>query len=254
MSLLINESYANTSTPLWASAQGGAFPTPISAPAVYTQNLSVTDASGVTHGQVDLNTANTGLMLAGDSSITFGKTNTTTGNTVLTVSTAGANLDSLAVGGAISCTGNLNGIGPNPSAITLSPGNPTTIALNSTTNFTPTPAYPLVAGEYDVQLTGYWSIGAGAITPATADYARVRAIFGSGSYPAAYIFTAEDIQYPAFADNPWAATDIHPFFIRQRVVCNGTFANFGVIVDFAGSGTYPTVQINFLRVDVTRVA
>ena len=109
MSLLGTQVYANPSTPCWLSSSGGAISGNISANEVYARKYNAVDPAGVTHGEFTLNGAATGSVLTGDSNITFAKTGAITGNTALTLSTAGANLDSLAVGGAVAVTGAVSG-------------------------------------------------------------------------------------------------------------------------------------------------
>ena len=109
MSLLGTQVYANPATPCWLSSAGGAISGNISANQVFARKYNAVDVAGVTHGELTLNGAATGSVLTGDSNITFAKTGVLTGNTVLTLSTAGANLDSLALGGAIAATGAIGG-------------------------------------------------------------------------------------------------------------------------------------------------
>jgi len=110
MSLLGTQVYANPATPCWLSSAGGAISGNISANQVFARKYNAVDAGGVTHGELTLNGGATGSVLTGDSNITFAKTGVLTGNTALTLSTAGANLDSLALGGALAATGAIGGL------------------------------------------------------------------------------------------------------------------------------------------------
>lgn len=212
--------------------------------------------AGVTHGELTLNGTSTGSVLTGDSTILFAKTGAITGNTALTLSTAGANLDSLAVGGAISCTGNLNGIGPNPVQLTLTPSSTQTVVPNVVTVFTASPAFPIVAGVYDIQFTGYWTIGAGVITPGVEDYAQVLVSVQPGTFPGAYVSTGLDYLYPANVNNPWKQNTTQPFAVRQRVVSSAPVANVEINADLVslGPGVYPTINLTLVYVSITRVA
>lgn len=143
---------------------------------------------------------------------------------------------------------------PPPTTIVLSPIGTTVVPLNSSVQFTPTPPYPIVSGaEYDIQITGYWSVGAGTITPASTDYAHVYTFFGTAPYPASTVYTVEDFQYPGFVNRPWTASSDIPFYIRQRVLSNGNVPNIYLLAFLDGIGTYPTVSVTFLLVDIVRV-
>ena len=252
MSLLGTQVYANPDTPCWLSSGGGAIAGNVSANQVFARKYNAVDVAGVTHGELTLNGTATGSVLTGDSNITFAKTGAITGNTTLTLSTAGANLDNLTVGGFI------QGIGPSPTGLILTPGNTQTVPLNTTVTFTPSPAYPIIGnGIYEVQMTGVWTIGAGAITPDPEDYAQMLISVEPGSFPSAYVSSAVHYSYPADVNNPWKQNTFQPFSIRQRVVNSGVgVANVSITADLVSplAATYPTIDVTIQYVSITRVA
>lgn len=173
MSLLINESYANSSKPLWLSSAGG----PVGGSIVMGagQQIVFPEGGAITMGDIgspapgiritpSLGPAPTFVPLAyiqGDE-FRFSKLNTGLYNSRLVTSVAGSNLDSLEIGGTI------QGIGPLP--VTLAdPTAPLAITLPTGTAVRnvgiPIPSYPVTTnGVYDVQFVGRWTIAAPAPT------------------------------------------------------------------------------------------
>lgn len=265
MSLLINESYANPSTPLWVPTSGnstidgnvtldgnltvngtsvvnGNF----SADAVYGDIVSAMDPAGNTILRMAADSGN-GL-LQSPTAILFTKVNVPTGNTSLTLSIAGSGLD-------LFQTNFLRAVGPIPDSVAVT--NPTTITLNAPpTTLTLTPAYTLVANaEYDIQCTGYWSVPVGVVTPATLDYAQVRVEIGTGISPGFYDKIIEINTYPAFPENPWTSGSPQPFQARARVK-GANLPTLTVTASFNGTGTYPggVVDLFITTLDIVRVA
>jgi hypothetical protein len=249
MSLLGTPVYANPSTPLWASASGGAI----------TGNLNVTGQVTATGGfsgrpyvVTDLS-GNTGMLLSAtapgisyiqtQNNLRFGQIGQGTTNTSLTVSAPGANADVLTVGGQI----NGGGITPLTSVVGAA-----TIANGTPTSLTITPAISLVSGGiYDIQVSGYWATGVTA-TPATADVASVILTTGTGTVPTLLKYQYTDNQYPAFADDPWTPGTNHPFHIRARMPCNNTQA-LALTGSFTATGTYTGNSLGLVVSDLTVV-
>lgn len=105
MSLLVNESYANPTTPLWASSTNPSFSGTITAGEFQTTrggDVVVVDVSG--NSALRLATGSTApspAYIQASTTINFGKIGQGTVNTTLTPSAPGANADLLSIGGAI---------------------------------------------------------------------------------------------------------------------------------------------------------
>lgn len=115
MSLLINESYASSSTPLWASASGGT----ISGNLTVTGNITTAPPglSSVTSGALYIRKVNNAIALdlgydgsgngvivcGAGNSIKFGQVGSS-GNTTFTPSAEGAGLDNFSVQGIVSAS------------------------------------------------------------------------------------------------------------------------------------------------------
>jgi hypothetical protein len=249
MSLLINESYASSSTPLWASSSGGIITGDLdvsgtlSAPEfdVALANGTPVGARMTGSGGVD------GIMYLQATQIKFARLSEL-GNTTFTPSATGSNLDNLTVGGIVSAVS----ITP---ATVVYPGS-TNIGLNAgPITLSATTPYGLVSGrEYDIQLTGYVAIGAGATTPAVGDSITLTVQTGSGTVPGYYTYRASDVQYPADVNNVWAGASFHQFSVRSRLLCNAT-GNMVIFADFVGTGTYPAnlCTVVVLNCDVVRL-
>jgi len=98
MSSLIRQSHANNGQPLWVADAGTG--------AVDTTQINLVTSAGVFTG-ADITTDGTtnGIMCLQGDQIRFTKSGSSLGNTALTTSANGANLDSLVCGGQISATG-----------------------------------------------------------------------------------------------------------------------------------------------------
>jgi len=105
MSIVIRESHANNSQPLWLSAAGGEIP-PITVEGTITADEDIifqaSDNAAVTNGRIVASDVATGrLYVQADTDIAFTKIGVGLTNTVLTLGTGGNNDDVLTVGGTI---------------------------------------------------------------------------------------------------------------------------------------------------------
>lgn len=101
MSSLIRQSHASNSQPLWASASGSGAPTVVDT----TQVNLLTSTGAPTNADITTDGTTNGIMCLQGDIIRFTKSGSSLGNTALTTSANGANLDSLVCGGQISATG-----------------------------------------------------------------------------------------------------------------------------------------------------
>lgn len=112
MSLLINESYANTAQPLWAGANGGTISgnltvngnittTPVGLSSITTGGLFIKDPGNTTRLAMGYTGANGQILCNPGNAIVLTQSGST-GNTTFTPSAQGANLDALVVGGVVS--------------------------------------------------------------------------------------------------------------------------------------------------------
>ena len=260
MSLLGTQVFANPAKPIWLSSTGGTIEGNVTIDGDIRATgdvgsdgtITMYDPTGAT-ARAELATDNAGtLYIRAPTTINLGQLGPgpfqLPGNTTLTLSAPGANLDNLSVGGTI------NGIGPVPTQLSVT--SPTTITLNALpTTLTVTP-YALITGaEYDIQITGYWSVGAGVVTPGTLDYAQVRVEVGSGPSPSFYDKIIDVNVYPGYANNPWTSASIQPFQQRARVK-GANIATLTALASFNGTGTYPAgvVDLYITTLDIVRVA
>lgn len=176
MSLLIARDYANKGTPLWLSATGGTITgnlvvdgtitaasdiiseTEVNAPA-----LRVIDSNAATKMSLTNDFAGNSLIQSTDV-IKFTQLGTSNGNTTLTQSVAGANADTLTVGGTINCL-----IGPVPTRVITSTKtvNPVAVSPTAPSQFGTDATVTSISGaEYDVQVTGTVFCVSGSPDPA----------------------------------------------------------------------------------------
>ena len=269
MSLLGTPVYANPSTPLWVGAGGGTVNGNLIVDGFLTAgrvasskaiepgfgNFALTDASGNTCGGLNqvgaVGASDVYVNVGSGNKIQFGLVGFSSGNSYITPSAVGANTDLLSVGGQI-----LSAPGGGISPIIPVVGGPVTVTQNATpVALTITPAVTLLNGAtYDIQVSGYWAVGAGTTTPATADVASLTLQTGTGSSPGNLRYLITDYQYPALAEAPWTSASFHPFHIRVRAPSNG--AVLTLTPAFTGTGTYVSNAVNIVVSDlsVVRVA
>ena len=252
MSLLINESYVNSTKPLWASASGGT----ISGNLVVNGNVIANEFSAV--DDVVIQDASGGramrLTAAGPPSgglsyiqtagtIKFGQLDQGNTNSQLVVSAFGANADVLTIGGQI-VGGGVTPLSSTVGAATVANGSPVALTI--------TPPITISnAGIYDIQVSGYWATGA-TTTPSNADVASVTLTTGTGTSPTLLKYQYTDNQYPAFADAAWSSNSFHPFHIRARMPCNNTQA-LALTGSFTATGTYTGNSLGLAVTDLTVV-
>lgn len=113
MSLLINESYANTAQPLWVGANGGTIggnltvngnitTTPAGLSSISTGGLYIKDAGNTTRLAMGY-TGNNGQILCNPGNAIVLTQSGSTGNTTFTPAAQGSGLDNLTVGGSVGC-------------------------------------------------------------------------------------------------------------------------------------------------------
>jgi hypothetical protein len=276
MSLLINESYVNPTTPLWVSATGDT----IKGDLIITGDLDVdgnTDLKGpqtTVEGQLavlnsgsgiafqDATVVATGMTLFTDTPATNGfiETNGTlylgrflagnTANTSFTPSAPTTNGDVLAVGGRISSAPG-GGITPLSSSTAS-----TNVAVGGgTVSLSPSPVIPITTGlTYDIQVNGYFSIPLLTV-PAVGDKMRILVSVGPGTFPSAYSYTAILDVLPGLASDPFVAGTTRPFSIRARLPSNANLSNIVVSGTLTGVGVYPAgIDVVIPQVSVVRVA
>ena len=199
MSLLISRDYANKTTPLWLSAAGGTitgsltvqgdlgvYGNAIVGDTVSGTILEVVDASGNPKMTLANDSAGNSLIQSTDV-IKFTQLGTATGNTQLTLSSAGANLDNFSVGGTMNCL-----IGPVPTqiitstksvpSIAVSPASPSQFGVDTTVT-------SISGAEYDVQVTGTVFCASGTVNPA--DYIVYNFTAGGSGTISAIVFPGE---------------------------------------------------------------
>lgn len=272
MSLLGTQVYANPDTSCWVSANGGTI-----TGTLVVDNLDVTGSAQVAgiivdNGQVfptqallELGAgANIGMEMSSpggiggqintNDNIYFGRKGTNGGSTFITPGAA-PNTDTMTVGGVLTTTGVI--VSPSVTPTLVNYAGAFTITQNAAPLTLPTfgTPFPVVSGqEYDIQITGYWGIGAGVCTPATGDKASIVVRTGSGTLPAFLQYQCEDLQYPANPEDVWAAASFRPFNIRARLGANIT-APMALVAEFSGTGVYPgsAATVVIQNCDVTRV-
>lgn len=170
MSLLFTPVYANPSTPLWLSTNGGtisgnllvdgnigATGDIISETEVDAPSLRVVDSNGAT--KMSLANAGGFSLVQSTDAIKFTQLGTPNGNTTLTLSVAGANTDNLTVGGTVNCL-----IGPVPTQLITSTKtvNPVAISPAAPSQFGVDVSLAGISNaEYDVQATGTVFVASG---------------------------------------------------------------------------------------------
>jgi len=247
MSLLGTPVYANPTTPLWVSAGGDTIDGNFTVNGSLIAKGSVEIENGAT-GIVFQNAAGnaTGLKVSTDAAGTNGaiETNGTlylgrsgagaTANTSFVPSAPTTNGDVLSVGGRI-VTAPGGGISPVSSPtplvnVTLG-GGPVTMV--------PSTPIPIVNTKwYDIQVSGYWTIPL-LSAPAVGDKAEVFVAVGAAVAPAFFKVSAQDVQYPGLADDPWTPGSYRPFKIRARLQAGADLATPIIQATLTGTGVYP---------------
>jgi hypothetical protein len=272
MSVVIRESHATNDQPLWLGAGGGTITGNlfvdgsvraegnVSTKVVIILDNSDTPVGGVYKRSVADGDGANGILLQGEE-IQFGRLGTGTFNSKLVTSAGGSNLDVLAVGGAITATGNitatglLNGIGPVPIAsvptgstqsITLSTGTATRSGVWPVV----TPIVPVANAEYDVQASGFFTLTAGT-APVAGDFCSVNVSTGPG-------FNSSVNQGIDLVNNftPMTAlNDTVPFNIRARITAPASPAGAITVTGyFSGNAATGTISGSLTLFDVVRVA
>jgi hypothetical protein len=195
MSLLGTAVYANPATPLWLGVDGGTISGNLivegeieSLTSVAAPILQTIDPSGNVTGQIVPASAGagTGLNFQGGS-FKFGRIGTSSANTILTTSVAGANTDLLSVGGTMNCL-----IGPTPTQVITSSKSVASIAVSpaAPSQFGVDTTITSVSGaEYDVQMTGIVSCASGTVN--AADYIVFNFTAGGSGNLDAIVFPGE---------------------------------------------------------------
>jgi hypothetical protein len=241
MSLLGTPVYANPTTPLWVSAGGGSSSGTISATefdALASGGFVVKETNGNSKLRLANDAAGNSLIQSTDV-IKFTQIGTIQGNSQLTTSAFGANVDALLVRGSITATGNLNGIGPNPTQIITAVQNITPVS-GTVQYFTQTTPYASVTGgEYDIMTRGEINLTG---TPAAGDYVVITVQVGtSGNSNWNYYF------YPGI-------TGAMDWAVRDRMPCDAGRAAIRVGVSvILGGGSTATYSVSQSQFDVTRV-
>lgn len=272
MSIVIRESHANNSQPLWLGAGGGTVTGNlivdgniraegnVSTKVVVIIDNSDTPVGGVYKRSIADGDGANGILLQGEE-IQFGRLGTGVFNTKIVTSAGGSNLDLLAVGGAITATGNitatglLNGIGPVPIAsipsgasqtVTLSSGSASrTLVFPVTTSIA-----PVANAEYDVQATGFFTL---ATTPApvSGDYLTITVSAGTGiNSNVAVIINPADF-FPKLVN----VNDTISFSVRARITAPAVPAGaLTVTARFNGNAATGNISATCSLFDVVRVA
>jgi len=271
MSLLGTPVYANTSTPLWVSVNGGTVTgnltvdgtLAVDGPAQFFGGHTVKIANPSTLYLANTGQSQAGALLYSDDAATpngYVETNAVvylgrigagnTANTAFTPSAAGTDGDLLEVGGQI-LTAPGGGITP-------------LVSSTATTNITvggpsidlsPSPVIPITTGlTYEIEVKGFVTIPL-LTAPAAGDKFELIVSVGPGALPGAYRFTEVYDMYPGFVDDPWVAGSFRPFSIRTRLPSNANLANIVVSGTLTGAGTYPAgIDVEIPQVSVVRVA
>jgi len=242
MSVVIRESHATNSQPLFLSVNGGSSTGEIFAPGF---DLTLTNGTPIGSRMTADGLGVNGTMYLQGAEVKFTQMGVGNANTTLQISAAGTNNDILTVGGSIF------GIGPVPSSTTLD-ASTKSVAISSPANFTvSSPLFPLVNGaEYDVQCSGFWSITSAA--PQPKDFAEILLAVGSGTSPGYYNFSCSDYQFPNFSEDPWTANSTRPFKLRARMLSNGIPA-MTLEAGLYGTGTYGSISATITTLDIVRV-
>lgn len=243
----------NPTTPLWVSATGDTINGDLTVNGTTTLNgivdfvgggnpvrvrantqLYFTNAGGNTTGMLQYTDNGTNGFIQTNGSLYLGRTlSGTSANTVFTPSAPTTNGDVLAVGGRIT-TAPGGGITPVSSPTAL-----VNVPLGSTVAMVPTNPIPIATGIwYDIQVSGYWTIPLGT-APAVGDKAEIFVAVGGGVAPTYFKVSAQDIQYPGLADDPWTAGSYRPFKIRARLLAGSNLANPIINATLTGTGIYP---------------
>lgn len=188
MSLLGTQVYANPTTPLWGSGQGGSTFTNITVISNATvggdvnvtgevtsvDSLRIVDSNAATKFSLANDFAGNSLIQSTDV-IKFTQLGTANGNTQLTLSAAGANVDNFSVGGTMNCL-----IGPVPAQAITS-----TKTVNPVATSAPASQYGVdntITGtsgaEYDIQAIATVFVASGV--PASDDVVTVTVTIGGG--------------------------------------------------------------------------
>lgn len=270
MSLLVNQSYANPSTPLWLSSGGGTITgnltidgnLAVDGPAQFFGGHSVKIANPSTLYLANTGQSQAGALLYSDNAATpngFIETNgtiylgrigaSTTANTSFIPSAPTTNGDVLSVGGQI-----LSAAGKGITPLSSSTAS-TNIPVGVSTSLAPTPAIPITNGQtYDVQVNGYFAVPIGT-TPAPLDKIEVLVSVGSGTSPAFFQYSSILNEYPGWAEDPYVAGTFRPFQIRARLPSNSNLANITILATLSGVGVYPAgIDAVLSQVSVVRVA
>lgn len=248
MSLLGTQVYANTTTPLWFSADGGT----INGDVTITGSVDVSgniqssgDVQTATSFQVTDPAFSTGWMritstasnsyVQGASNIKFGQIGQSTTNTTLTLSAPGSGLDNFT-------TNFLNAIGPVPTNIITSSKTINPVPTSPATAFGVDVPYPTISNAvYDVQATGIITLASGASDPDDAILLALDA--GTGTSITTYTFYPEG---PGQSGN---------FSIRQRIVANAVQPSLAVLANKTLAGASTAVYAATLNYfSVVRVA
>lgn len=252
MSLLGTQVYANTVTPLWVSAGGDTIDGNLTVNGNFVaagnsadftgtlvriraaDKLYFTSANGATTGLLEYTDNGTNGFIETNGSVYLGRTLAgTSANTVFTPSAPTTNGDVLAVGGRITTAAG-GGITPVSSPTAL-----VNVPLGATVPMVPTTPIPIATGTwYDIQVTGYWTIPLGT-APAVGDKAEIFIAVGGGVAPAFFKVSAQDVQYPGLADDPWTAGSYRPFKIRARLLAGSNLASPIINATLTGTGLYP---------------
>ena len=244
MSLLGTPVFANSSTPLWLSASGGSSSGVVSAPefdALPSGGFVVKDVNGNVKLRLANDMAGNSLVQSSDV-IKFTQIGTIQGNSQLTTSAFGANVDALLVRGTITATGNLNGIGPNPTQIITSTQT-IPVLTNTVQYFTQTTPYAsTTGGEYDIMARG--GIGLTSGTPATDDVVVITLQVGTaGNSVWNYYVVPYNLTLP-----------LANWTIRDRMPCDAGRAAIRIGASMIlGAGSTAVYSCNNTQFDVVRV-
>lgn len=271
MSLLGTPVYANTSTPLWVSVNGGAVSGNLTVDgnfavdgnAQFSGGTAVKIASPTVLYLSNPGQSQAGLYMYSDNAATpngYIETNASvylgrigagnTANTAFTPSAPTTNGDLLAVGGQI-----LTAPGKGITPLVSSTATTNVTVGGPTIDLSPTPTIPITTGlTYEIEVKGYVSVPLLTV-PAAGDKFELIVSVGPGAFPGAYRFTEVYDMYPGFVDDPWTAGSFRPFSIRTRLPSNATLANIVVSGTLTGTGVYPAgIDVEIPQVSVVRVA
>lgn len=194
MSLLINRDYANSGKPLWLPTSGGTIDGSLNVNGLLAVNGNITatgdinavgEVTAVNSLRVLDSNAATKFSFANDGAgnsliqstdvIKFTQLGTANGNTQLTLSAAGANVDNFSVGGTMNCL-----IGPVPAqAITSSKTvNPVATSAPASQYGVDNTITGVSAAEYDIQAIATVFVASGV--PASDDVVTVTVTIGGG--------------------------------------------------------------------------